>query len=551
VPGASSANHDPNVTVTTTVTQHVAPLTGLQQPVTNAQLVAISIDMTQNLGGSGSLTLDAQGTTMPTGLVGTATPFLIKLVDSNGFDWVNLPRAGGSDCLGKGIYDCSSPSGCAVNAACAPQWPSAFTTRDQWEQHQLLNAGTGYPSVNVFPTCNWSTAVGSTPGSDQPTNFPKCPFAEATTPVGGTPWLSGGALPTGTYTAYYALVATQYSTLGSSYQGGFTLTQVKKKTAATIAGAVDLNVILVGTTTVNASRTVKGQQNLDTLLSAVQTYYGQAGVGIKLGQITAIEWPCEAGGDAYANVGTSGLGAMFAAGASLYPTTAGKALNVFLTSTIQNDVSSLGPGVVIDGYSGAIGGPVTNGTPASGLVFATFDKMDSYNPNCPSADATCDNTVVEQAFWNMETTVTHEMGHFLGLNHPSESDGTIHDQLYDTPVCTKKSPTLNVLTINFCLNGTPPGTGDTTDQAFSVSAAPAGQHTCNRFCAPYNSMTGVYCPTIPECQFNHIMWYTSKNFMDQTEATQNGAPLGNVGKGDGNLFSPDSGVLLNYSAYVQ
>jgi hypothetical protein len=353
-----------------------------------------------------------------------------------------------------------------------------------------------------------------------------------------------GTLPTGIYTAYFALVATQYSNFGTGYNGGFNLTVVQKSTGATIAGALDINVVLVGTTTVNASRTAKGQQNLNTLFGQMSQYYQQASTSIKLGTVNAIEWPCETGGDAYANVGTSGLGAMFAAGGNLYPTTSGKALNIFLTSTIQNDVAGLGPGVVIDGYSGAISGPVTNGTPASGLVFATFDKMNTYNPNCPSAAATCTTAEEEQAFWNMATTVTHEMGHFLGLNHPSESDGTTHDALYDTPVCAtteSSSPPLNVLTIDSCLNK------DSTLQAFSTRTAP---QTCKQYC-PYNSLMGQYCSNIQECQFNHIMWYTSKNFMDSAEASASGANPATIGTGDGNIFSSESGILINLSAYVQ
>src|SRR5579885_2310512 len=73
VPGASSSNHDPSVTVTSAFSQHTAPLIGLQQPVTDAELVAVPIQVTQSPGAFGSLTLQATGTSMPTGLVGSAT----------------------------------------------------------------------------------------------------------------------------------------------------------------------------------------------------------------------------------------------------------------------------------------------------------------------------------------------------------------------------------------------------------------------------------------------------------------------------------------------
>src|SRR5437879_3143260 len=77
VPNASNANHDVGGTVTTTVSQVTGVLTGLQQPVTVGQLITVPIDMSQDLGADGSLTIQGRGTTMPSGLVGTATPSLI------------------------------------------------------------------------------------------------------------------------------------------------------------------------------------------------------------------------------------------------------------------------------------------------------------------------------------------------------------------------------------------------------------------------------------------------------------------------------------------
>jgi hypothetical protein len=553
VTGASSSNHDAGVTVTTTTTSYTGTLVGLAQGLnpspTTGNLASVSIDMTQDLGAHGSLTIQAVGTSVQSQVQGTATPFLVSLSDGV-HEYVNLPMAGGGagDCGDAGIYTCTSATNCDVNPTCTPGWPSAYTSRDQWEQHQLINTAGGFPSVNTFPTCNWSTnPAGHIPGTDAPGNFLKCPFSEATVPVGGTPWLSAGKLPTGTYTAKFALVATGYRTFSApAPTGTFDVTVIKKKTGATLSAAVDLNVVLVGTNNVTASHTTKGQQNLNSLFAQVAQYYNQSGVGIRLGSINVIDWPC----DGYANVGTSGLSDLFTNGARVLPAgTAGKALNIFLTSTIQNDVAGLGSGVVIDGYSGGIGGPVTNGTPASGLVFATFDRIGPnagttasnpvFNPNCASSSNPCSLTEVDAAFWNMETTIAHEMGHFLGLNHPSESDGTVHDQLYDTPVCTAVNASIGALTIGSCLNT------DTTDQHFS-NAVPTPK-SCHNTCTSYNSgTTGLnphtYCPTIQECQFNHIMWYTSKNFADA-------AP--NLGSGDGNLFSNESGVLLNLSPFVQ
>jgi hypothetical protein len=47
------------------------------------------------------------------------------------------------------------------------------------------------------------------------------------------------------------------------------------------------------------------------------------------------------------------------------------------------------------------------------------------------------------------------------------------------------------------------------------------------------------CEDVPECQFNHVMWWTTKRFVDGT------------GPADGNLFSTQSSGILNYSSFIQ
>jgi len=216
--------------------------------------------------------------------------FLIELKDSNNVDYVNLTRAGGSDCVGKGIYDCTGTNGCVANAACAPVWPSAYVDRDQWEQHQLLNTGPNYPSVNTFPTCNWTTNPGGAAGAgtNPPSSFPKCGFTEA---AGGT-WARrrrGRQAPDRHLYAKFALVATRYLSLGSAYTGGFELTIVKKKTGATLNGAVDLNVVLVArATSMRPDREGAAEPGHPLWQSGRVLQPG--GHGYQVRKVNAIEW---------------------------------------------------------------------------------------------------------------------------------------------------------------------------------------------------------------------------------------------------------------------
>ncbi len=68
---------------------------------------------------------------------------------------------------------------------------------------------------------------------------------------------------------------------------------------------------------------------------------------------------------------------------------------------------------------------------------------------------------------------------------------------------------------------------------------PVTGNTCLSQCGSYNTSTGTYCAAAEECQFNHLMWWLAKNFTAST------------GTGDGNIISSNSGVQLNYNAFVQ
>jgi hypothetical protein len=263
------------------------------------------------------------------------------------------------------------------------------------------------------------------------------------------------------------------------------------------------------------------------MLSNLVTFYGQANSNIKLGTIKAIEWPCETGGDPYANIKIGDLGGLFANSSQVLP--AGldlKAMNIFLVSTIKDDSSNADSNLTILGVDGAIGGPAKNGTVISGLAVSTFDSLDSFSSNCSSSASVCPLSQQDSSFYEFTGTVAHEMGHYYRLNHLSEGTGTIHDYIPDTPICTATQSISgsNYITINSCL---------TSDSNVFAGTGT----TCSANCGSYSSINGVFCPNAIACEFNYIMWWTTKNFRN--------------GSSDGSLFSPYEGIVMNYHPLVQ
>jgi hypothetical protein len=504
VTGAGASNHDSGVTVTKTSTSTSGLLTGLSQAWTGRE-IKVTIDMTQDLGQYGSITLEAKTTGFPSGLLGGAYPLLTYLSDGTN-ELVNLTRSGAGNCADSGVYNCST-NPCTNNTSCKAEWPSAYFDRTHWLQHQLHTSFTSYVSVNTFPSCNWT---GSTdPSSGSPYEEPECAF--------NSNFFVSGKLRSGvSYTAKYVLMADRYASFPSPYTAGLTVSVIKKSKAVnTNPGALDLNLIFVGYDVAQASRNAKGKINLDRMMSGVQKYLNVSSVNVKLGTITAYEWTA---GDAYAEAKTSDFAKMVAAGsAAVGSASEGKSVNVFFLKNIAGSSSLLG-------QAGAIGGPSAHGLANSGVVVSTFGLLDQFNANCSASP--CLDTQIDEDFATLEQTVVHEIGHYLGLNHVSESTGTAHDLVHDTPMCTTVNPSYGVLTIGSCLN-------------LDGNIYPSTSKTCLQNCGSYNAGNNVYCATAPECQFNYMMYWSSKFFSE------------GLGTGDGSLFSSGQGTIINYCPLIQ
>jgi len=121
----------------------------------------------------------------------------------------------------------------------------------------------------------------------------------------------------------------------------------------------------------------------------------------------------------------------------------------------------------------------------------------------------------------MGSTISHEIGHYLGLNHLTESSGSSHDAIPDTPQCISENISgTNYVTQNSCLSSSSCSTPCTAEANGS-----------------YNGITR-FCPNTSACQFNHVMWWTTKSFSETT------------GVGDGNIFSADSSNILLSNPFI-
>lgn len=503
---ASARHHDSSVEISKTVIHFDIPLSGAGDSPAEA---TVEIPMPSDLGSSGSMMLVAESLGLPSGLKGGAFPVLTSLYDGKN-ELIHLKRSLTSEeganleCpTPEGLF-CCVESSCKSNPAWSIQYPSVYHDRDQWEQHQINPFG--YLSVSIFPTCNWSSGV------------PSCLFNDKS--YFEKPELRFGQ----PYQAKYALIMENYANrplLADSQKGKVKLTVIRKKAEKIRSGTMDLNIILVGSKNVSESRNPKGKQNLDALISHVQRRFNLGGSGLKIGTIQVFEWDCRNGGDAYADVSIENLGALFSLGSSMLPSeNETRAINFFLVSNLQGARS----GMTILGASGAVGGPLLNRTAASGLAFASFNKLDQFNPQCGSTN--CPVERQERQFVEMGETMAHELGHFFGLNHLSEANGRRHDGLPDTPKCTRTE----VLRSGSYITHRSCRRGDGED------VFPLSERSCLEACPAYDGKN-EFCPDAVECAFNHLMWWTSKNF--------------NSGKGDGSLISEDSWSVIHFSPAIQ
>jgi hypothetical protein len=502
-------------------------------------------DRATDFGNNGSITLTAETKNYP--LNGGAYPVLTEFsVESGGVttNYINLTPG----CASSGMWVCNGGS-CYANASCTVQNTSHFANRIDWDQHQLPPFG--FVTTNAFPRCDGS--VGSW----------NCP--------------TSGGLPSGRYRAKYLLLSNSGSPVDTKLADLSVQVMVRKDTGnggEPSKGGVNVNLILVGDKNVNDSHTSKGARNLNLLFQELNRIFKtESGANMGLNQIKVYEWRNADGGSRYSQVDLDALGDLFESGSKgLDPADNGKFVNLFLVS----DIVYSGAYTIL-GLSGGILGPPVNGTQTSGLAFSSFDQLASFNPKASCGTTDCPRFRQEADFLEMGATIAHEIGHYLGLNHPSERPDATHfqdhDPLSDTPTCKHRleNSTVAVLDNRACYR-------------FDLEAQPAplGGISCKTACdqvtgtgTPYlgtgkssalidggpsfnqpgyysgttatnGDMPQVFCPAVAQCQFNHVMWYTTKN--------RRLVPAGHSNASwaeDGNLFSTQSQSVMMWSPLVR
>lgn len=175
-------------------------------------------------------------------------------------------------------------------------------------------------------------------------------------------------------------------------------------------GVLDLNLHFTGAKGWTAA-TAPTDPELQGLIESVRTLYGQ--VGIRLGAITYRDIGAEFKVIESVQGADSDLMALFQA--SDGATEGG--LNLFFVEELSAGAFG-GLGVILGVAGGIPGPPLVAGTHRSGVAISVKE--------------------IEGAPAGIDTTIAHEMGHFLGLFHTSEQSffglaPEIHDPLPDTP----------------------------------------------------------------------------------------------------------------------
>lgn len=196
------------------------------------------------------------------------------------------------------------------------------------------------------------------------------------------------------------------------------------------AGAIAVTFHLVSDQTANPSRTLPaaaaapGDPDLQRMVNTLGQLLGDAGLTLRTP--TWLDAPAEVKARYAGLIDVDQTGACGPLAQLLKTSVDGTSLHIFLVAGFTS--ASLQASSVIVGIDGSIPGPATvAGTVASGAAVATADLR----------SGACSGPVDFEGCGDDRTAyvIAHEAGHYLGLYHVTESQGTLFDPLADTPTC--------------------------------------------------------------------------------------------------------------------
>ena len=179
---------------------------------------------------------------------------------------------------------------------------------------------------------------------------------------------------------------------------------------------IDLNLYLVGLPGISASNAATNS-NLQAVIMRAQNIYNQA--GISFGDVRYYDVPSDVE-QAYQDIHSESDIRQLVSNSVNPEDDGGSAIsaNIFITRSFQMG-GALGLSLGIPGVAGL------HGTGISGVAM-TGEYIGSSQGNSLTGNV-----------------LAHELGHFLGLFHTSETNGQTHDPLNDTPECTNFSNMTN------------------------------------------------------------------------------------------------------------
>ena len=207
--------------------------------------------------------------------------------------------------------------------------------------------------------------------------------------------------------------------------------QIVTKPIAPETGTIDLGLYLVSEDWTVASAIADANGGWQRMLDTLTTVY--AGAGICLGKVTFYDVPGWAKSAYAARINASDTGPCSLLDQMFTLSQPGGAIPLFFVDDVQSS-SATGNGIIV-GIDGAIPGPAgAGGTVHSGALVNVTNIVT--NSQCISVPAFHDCGADQVAY-----IAAHESGHFMGLYHTSEADGTLFDPVGDTSQCAPSCDT--------------------------------------------------------------------------------------------------------------